>query len=771
MSSRVLSGSSRSNLDSEPDDPETASLMRKRSLDSTLERDIKEMFECFDVDDSKRLDADEFCDALSMLSIHLDAGGMRALFDEIDTSGGGDLEMEEWETMMTRSKKMLMGKTGPVVTRTEVANVVQSILVDTAHRSATRVQANWRGTTIRGGGGGRNRALSSQERQQVFQHRLSEHRLEKAAAHQNWVTHPVSWCLIQPGLKRLGIGTITQQQARAMFLMVQSSDQREGDHQSGKTVSEFSAQLYSLLLVPGKDGNPPLFHADDSAEIALWRTLVRRYLWLKLMHNTISASKTMHGARGQSQMVEEEKRMKAKIRRRTCFFEPDAGFRMQWDLVQVCVLLLTAVIVPLRVGFSAMDESDPVFWFSFDAVSDVYFIVDIIINCRTAYVDSHQKIVADSKKVFAHYVKTWFFIDVVACLPLNYILYISGSLSLPWLTNQGPAGATDAGAADGIKVLKVLRLLRLSKMLRVLKLKTITERYRDSPWYHNFLTSFKLLKLIMLLLYLSHFLACFWYLVGNADEETYAKTRYGWVSRNYNDGTWNDYTGSRPTSLVTRYVTALFHSLTDFGMEFAETDVEMTWISIQHIIYEAFMAYLTGVLAGEVIVGNAAKQKFSEKMGEISEFMQHHKIHRSTRMKVTAFYEHLNAKKTFFDEQEVLNEFPPGIRKEMIEEIYGANGALRQTACSSSIVSSLFSNVCLVTILQSGVCVLVCPVAFDLMRCGGCCIFWWSGGRVMQIPFIEMLNERLRFELCVLLQPLPARNGDVIINQGDYGDE
>ena len=41
----------------------------------------------------------------------------------------------------------------------------------------------------------------------------------------------------------------------------------------------------------------------------------------------------------------------------------------------------------------------------------------------------------------------------------------------------------------------------------------------------------------------------------------------------------------------------------------------------------------------------------------------------------------------------------------------------------------------------------------------------------MQIPFIEALNERLRFELCLLLQPLPARNGDVIIQQGDYGDE
>ena len=437
------------------------------------------------------------------------------------------------------------------------------------------------------------------------------------------------------------------------------------------------------------------------------------------MHNTINDSKMMHGARGQGQLVEEEKRIKSMIQQRRCFFEADDGFRLKWDLVQVVVLLLTAVIVPLRVGFSALDDSDPKFWFVFDVVSDTYFAVDIVINCRTAYVNDEHKIEASAKKVVVHYLKTWFLIDFLACLPINYILYLSGTLDLPWLANQGPPGRAESGGADSIKVLKVLRLFRLTKMLRVLKLKSISDRLQDSSVYQTFLTSFKLMKLIILLLYLSHFLACFWYLIGTTDENpTPARIRYGWVSRNYNDGTWNDYNGYSPTPLVTRYITALFHSLTDFGMDFAETDYEMTWISIQHIIYEAFMAYLTGVLAGEVIVGNAAKQKYSEKMGEIREFMQHHNIHRSTRQKVTAFYEHLNDKKTFFDEQEVLNEFPPTIRKQIVEEIYGA-----------------------------------------------------EGGRVMQIPFIANLPERLRFELCVLLQPLPARFGDEILTQGDYGDE
>jgi hypothetical protein len=78
-----------------------------------------------------------------------------------------------------------------------------------------------------------------------------------------------------------------------------------------------------------------------------------------------------------------------------------------------------------------------------------------------------------------------------------------------------------------------------------------------------------------------------------------------------------------------------------------------------------------------VIVGNAAKQKYSEKMGEIREFMQHHNISKNLRTQVTTFYEHLNAKKTFFDEQAVLTEFPPNIRKKIVAEIYGARSLAR----------------------------------------------------------------------------------------------
>lgn len=665
-------------------------------LDCTLRRDIEDIFNAFDVDDSMEVDVDEFCDALSMLSIHLNADGMRELFDEIDGSGNGKLQMEEWNAMMVRSKKLLMGRNGPRITKVEVTNVVQSILVDTAHRCATKIQSNWRRVLARrqvdqtsGKATRRARSVSPMKQEGHMTQQLSRtlRQEETNQNHVDWVTHPVSSTLMQPGLSRLGVGDsppwtsgaaqpLTQERAHAMFRLCQPPNCSKEENRRNVTLGEFSSALFSLLGANEQEPPPSLFLPEERVEIALWRTLLRRYLWLKLLHTTITDSKTMHGARSHRALQDNEKQRQQQIikdiEKRSCFLTPDSMFRMRWDLVQVFVLCLMAMVVPLRVGFAVIDQRDPKWWFGVDVVLDLYFTTDILINCRTAYREEDNKIVAEPRQVCMHYLRTWFLIDVIACLPINYFLYILGTTPLPWRENYSTHGTQTSGT-DVIKVVKVVRLLRLTKMLRMLKLKAIAERLQNTQYYQKFVTSFKLAKITILLLYLSHFLACFWYLVGDLDQNR--PTRYGWVNRYYNDGIWNDYSGNAPTSVVTRYVTALFHSLTDFGMEFAETDIEMTWISIQHIIYEAFMAYLTGVLAGEIIVGNASKQKFSQKMGEIRELMVHHRIKSGLRKQVTTFYEHLNDTQTFFDEQAVLNEFPPSIRKKMVDAIYTEKGA------------------------------------------------------------------------------------------------
>ena len=57
-----------------------------------------------------------------------------------------------------------------------------------------------------------------------------------------------------------------------------------------------------------------------------------------------------------------------------------------------------------------------------ELIVDIMFIIDIIINFRTTYVNSKEEVVADSKRIAFHYFKGWFTIDLVAAIPFDLLV-------------------------------------------------------------------------------------------------------------------------------------------------------------------------------------------------------------------------------------------------------------------------------------------------------------------------------------------------------------
>ena len=139
---------------------------------------------------------------------------------------------------------------------------------------------------------------------------------------------------------------------------------------------------------------------SDVDAIEQWRALVRRFLWLDMLHDRIDQHRTMQGRKTHEQT---EADVRLEISARCFFFAPDAPFVNQWQLFQVLVLVVTAILVPLRAGFDQIDGENPIFWFTYDLISDLYFWFDMILNFRTAYFDNHQKLVHNDKKVAWHY--------------------------------------------------------------------------------------------------------------------------------------------------------------------------------------------------------------------------------------------------------------------------------------------------------------------------------------------------------------------------------
>jgi hypothetical protein len=154
----------------------------------------------------------------------------------------------------------------------------------------------------------------------------------------------------------------------------------------------------------------------------------------------------------------------ADVNNRFCFFNPDAPGRQGWDMVMIPFLLVILMVVPLRIGFD-FEVPPGSGWFWIDVVIDVYFLLDIVVNFRTAYHNEHGQIETDTCLIAKSYMKGWFIIDFASCLPVQYFMLMMSAIN-----------GTEAGGGGSIKITKILRLVKLAKNLaRLGRLKKVGE--------------------------------------------------------------------------------------------------------------------------------------------------------------------------------------------------------------------------------------------------------------------------------------------------------
>ncbi|MCL4159084.1 UNVERIFIED_CONTAM: hypothetical protein GTU68_009419 [Idotea baltica] len=63
------------------------------------------------------------------------------------------------------------------------------------------------------------------------------------------------------------------------------------------------------------------------------------------------------------------------------------------------------------------------------------FMVDIVINFRTTYVNHNDEVVSHPWKIALHYLRGWFLIDMVAAIPFDLLL-IDDSEEVTMATSQ-----------------------------------------------------------------------------------------------------------------------------------------------------------------------------------------------------------------------------------------------------------------------------------------------------------------------------------------------
>uniref|UniRef100_A0A3B3ZKX9 Ion transport domain-containing protein n=1 Tax=Periophthalmus magnuspinnatus TaxID=409849 RepID=A0A3B3ZKX9_9GOBI len=153
-------------------------------------------------------------------------------------------------------------------------------------------------------------------------------------------------------------------------------------------------------------------------------------------------------------------------------------FKTTWDWVILILTFYTAIMVPYNVSFKTKQNN--VTWLVVDSVVDVIFLVDIVLNFHTTFVGPAGEVISDPKLIRMNYVKTWFVIDLLSCLPYDVINGISSLFSS----------------------LKVVRLLRLGRVARKL------DHYIEYG-------AAVLVLLVCVFGLAAHWLACIWYSIGD----------------------------------------------------------------------------------------------------------------------------------------------------------------------------------------------------------------------------------------------------------------
>ncbi|XP_028267448.1 potassium voltage-gated channel subfamily H member 6a [Parambassis ranga] len=324
-------------------------------------------------------------------------------------------------------------------------------------------------------------------------------------------------------------------------------------------------------------------------------------------------------------------------------------FKAVWDWVILLLVIYTAIFTPYSAAFLLNEVEDDRRTCGYtcnplnvvDLMVDVMFIVDILINFRTTYVNHNDEVVSRPGRIAQHYFKGWFLIDIVAAIPFDLLIFRSGS--------EEPQTTTLIG------LLKTARLLRLVRVARKL------DRYSEYGAAVLFL-------LMCTFALIAHWLACIWYAIGNVERTGSAHIggmKIGWldnladqIGKNYNDSD-----AKSGPSIKDKYVTALyftFSSLTSvgFGNVSPNTNPEKIFSICVMLIGSLMYASIFGNVSAIIQRLYSGTARYHTQMLRVKEFIRFHQIPGGLRQRLEEYFQHAWSYTNGIDMNAVLKGFP-----------------------------------------------------------------------------------------------------------------
>ena len=386
-----------------------------------------------------------------------------------------------------------------------------------------------------------------------------------------------------------------------------------------------------------------------------------------------------------------------------CIRDPHTKLAATWDLVQILFLCYISIFVPLRVCF---DIDVPVGSLSFwiDSLVDVYFIVDLFLQFRTSFERDDGLMEDDARAIAEKYLKKWFVVDFISCIPVQYfMMLVEDDPAVVVETEAAMAGtsATKDAAGAEFKAVKMLRLVRMSKMLRLAKIKRILAKYEEQ---FNIMHYVELYGLVAIICLLAHLLACFFYMIGDVDENCYFESDAipctydasqpdepgilrGWVFMEF--GSMAE--PSLSPSIASRYWTSLyyvFNALEPHILTVGERGFAVMAELVMAIIYGSIAGVMSTIMIG--LQGNDTETQ--AKMAGLRHWVKYHKMPKPMQKGILAYFNELWSQRAGMNAKDVLEEMTPQLRLEVTTIFY--RDALAAVPLFSGLAPEILFSLC-----------------------------------------------------------------------------
>lgn len=366
-------------------------------------------------------------------------------------------------------------------------------------------------------------------------------------------------------------------------------------------------------------------------------------------------------------------------------------------------LLLAAVVLAFEIVIFPVDLWFKVSLFkSMQIAFAVFWTCDSILTFMTGYYQNGS-VVMHPAKVARHYIRTFFFLDVLI-ITSDWI-----ALALDDSEDQ-QNGIIRAG-----RTFKAYRFMRVIRLFRVMKFVQYAQSYIDAFVTDMLGVVGRLVSLIMGVLFAGHYLACFWYALAQDSSQ---------------EVTWAHAAGLEDADDVYLYIVSLHWSLTQLTPatnNIAPANINERGFAVGVVICALIMfsTFLSSLTSAWSKVQRIYYKQWKEK-AQIRQFVEARGVPLDCARQIWQFYRNhykTSSKRMHLDDLDIFHKMPKALRTAIHEHVS------IPTLCTNDVFARLSK-------VDRGTLLLVCDSAISELALGRDSELFSSGNEARCMYFI-----------------------------------